>query len=285
MRWVVGLLLVFAAILKSVQFVTEPAAALVTGRWLLSLEIGVELGVGLLALAGLYWRELRWIALLLFTCFATYSFYLAIGGAASCGCFGPLEVHPWWTFFLDLAVVLGLLFSVRRDRAWTAAADAVAPRPTPNSAGRPMITAAVVAVSVLGVALLGRLADHRTASAGGFSALAGDLVILEPSEWVGKSLPIADSIDLDLSSGKWIVLLHRHDCPACQEALPRYEELASRAPVAFVEIPPYGESFAPHDGSHVRLKDDREWFVQTPVEIQLQDGIVTAANHDHETSR
>lgn len=276
MRWIVGLLLVCAAILKTFQLFTEPAAALASplSRWFAPMQVGVELGIGLGALAGLYWRQLRWIALLLFTFFAGYSLYLAIGGAASCGCFGALEIHPWWTFFLDLAVVLGLLVSVRHDGGWKDGTESLGPLPVSSAKGQQIITAGVIALLVLSVTLLGRFAVRQTATAEGLLTGAGDLVVLEPEQWVGNSLPIADFIDLDLSSGEWIVLLHRHDCAECQEAVPRYEQLAISKNVALVEVPPYGIQHS----KHARLRDDREWFVQTPVEIRLQDGVVVSAS-------
>jgi hypothetical protein len=58
MRWVVGILLVSAAILKAVQLITDPTVTLTNGRLLPSLQVGAELGIGLLALNGAYWRQL-----------------------------------------------------------------------------------------------------------------------------------------------------------------------------------------------------------------------------------
>lgn len=46
----------------------------------------------------------------LFGILAGASLYLALAGQASCGCFGQIVVHPWWTFALDGAVVAALLF-------------------------------------------------------------------------------------------------------------------------------------------------------------------------------
>ena len=286
MRWVVGLLLVCAAILKAVQLVTQPASTLMMplGHWLLPMQIGVELGIGLFVLTGLYWRQLRWIALLLFSLFSAYSLYLIIGGAESCGCFGPIKVHPWWTFMLDAAVVFGLLFSARRDQELKVGANTGVPRLAPFSASRRNVIAFIVGASTISTVLLGWYAIRQTTSAEGLLPMAGDLVILEPEQWVGKPLPIADAIDLDLSNGKWTVLLHRHDCPACQVQVPRYDQLGSRGQkVALVEVPPYGDSEEHTSSCQVgRLADDREWFVQTPVEIQLIDGVVTASKtNDH----
>lgn len=298
MRWVAGLLLIVTAILKAIQLVSETAATLTSplGGWLLPMQVGVELGIGLFVLSGLYWRQLRWIALAIFAAFAAYSLSLALVGAASCGCFGPIKVHPWWTFLLDMAIVLGLLVSMRRSQRES-------PRPFGERLGEgsqqqtldctpspilqgswtfntQCLTGAVVALSVLSTALLVRYADSRTASADGLLTKAGDLVILEPEKWIGKPLPIAEFIDHDLSRGDWIVLLHRHDCPDCEEAVPHYERLAIARQVALVEVPPYGEPQAAASGAaHCgRLNADREWFVQTPVEIQLTDGVVTSAS-------
>ena len=118
MRWIVGLLLVGAALLKSVELLIGSAVPLSStlGQYLLPLEIGIELATGLLILAGFYWHTLRWLAVVLFVAFGGYSLYLALKGAASCGCFGPLHVSPWWTFGLDSVVVLGLLVSVLIER-------------------------------------------------------------------------------------------------------------------------------------------------------------------------
>jgi hypothetical protein len=145
------------------------------------------------------------------------------------------------------------------------------------------IVAGVTAISVLGTAFLMRHMDGRTAQAGDSLTSAGGLVILEPKQWIGKPLPIADAIDLDLAQGEWIVLLHRHDCPDCQAAVPRYERLALQQRVALVEVPPYEELHASTTGAahRGRLSSDREWFVQTPAELRLQDGVVLAVKSGH----
>jgi hypothetical protein len=305
MRWIVGLLLVSAAILKATQLIVEPTVAVATGRLLPPLQVGVELAVGLFAMSGWYWRQLRWIALLLFIAFAGYSFHLATSGATSCGCFGPLRVHPWWTFALDIAVVLGLSIAILRsgwvrrggDRAAHESSAGGAPAKSLTSlqqseedrwwggelgrraAHRRIVVAAATAVSIITTALLVRYVNQQTAAAEGMLTMAGRLIVLEPEDWVGKALPIAKFVDLDLSQGEWTVLLHRDDCPDCHEAVPKYEQLASSGVrVALVEVPPFGE-FHPASGAchYCRLSDEREWFVQTPVEIKLRDGIVISA--------
>ena len=287
MRWVAGSLLVVAAALKAVPLVTDPTAALLNplGPYFLSVEIGVELGLGLLLLSGLYWRTLRWLVIAVFTTFAGYSFYLAMDGAASCGCFGSLHVNPWWAFGLDLVVVSGLLVSAlfeHQAERYEFRSGNARLRTLFNS--RHQAIAVIVSIGVISAAALFRYAGQRTVLASGVLASGENLVVLEPEEWIGQKLPIADSIDLDLSGGEWVVLLYRHDCPLCQAEVPKYEKrAASGKRIALVEVPPYGDfgirEMACHYG---RLKQDHEWLVQTPVEVQLHDGIVTSAKtHEH----
>jgi hypothetical protein len=324
MRWITGFLLVGAAVLKAAQLIFDPASVVLNplGRYFLPVQVGIELTLGLLVLSGLYWRTLRWVVAALFGAFAGYSLYLAIGGAASCGCFGSLRVNPWWTFGLDIAVVVGLLSSVlveRRsrniDRPRTAAlfnpersarvtrAVAVGAGLNDVSAdtrrGRRQAVVAIAGIAVVCTALLFRYAGQQTALGDGNLTSVGGLVILEPERWIGQKLPIAASVDLDLSSGDWIVLLHRHDCPECLEQVPKYEQRAAAGErVALVEVPPFDRAgsdtfFAakkvsdplgsvPRSPLYGRLTEDHEWFVQTPVEIRLVDGRVSAVKtHEH----
>lgn len=280
MRWLVGLLLVFAAVLKAVELVTVPTVALMhsLGPYFLPLEIGVELAVGLLILSGLYWRKLRWFVLLLFAAFAGYSLYLAVSGATSCGCFGPLHVNPWWTFGLDCAVALGLLASALFERRspWKELESSDTWLPI-KVASRRRAVAVVMGIAIIFTAMLFRYSGQRTAAAGGLAS-PEEVVILEPEEWIGTRLPIADSIDIDLSHGEWVMLLHRHDCPVCQEEVPRYEQRSAAGErVALVEVPPYRDFEAREKACHYgRLKKDHQWFVQTPIEVRLENGVVMA---------
>jgi hypothetical protein len=110
------------------------------------------------------------------------------------------------------------------------------------------------------------------------------LVILEPEKWIGHPFPLAEHLNpaIDVSTGRWIVVLHQHDCPKCQEAAPKYALLAENLPrtedaprVMLVEVSSHtaghGEGAAYYSA---KLTDEREWFVETPVEILLKDGAV-----------
>lgn len=282
MRWLVGILLVGAAVLKAIELVNEPAAVVVRPWevWVLPIQVGTELAIGVFALSGLYWRKLRWPLILVFICFAGRSLYLAAIGANSCGCFGVLQIHPWWSFLLDLAVVLGLIVPIVSGRRQLniESSDARFNSSSARSFRRIAVTA-VVAILLMLIVFLARYTDRHTALAARAAGSPVDLVILEPERWIGRKLPVAESIDIDLSKGKWIVLLHRHDCPVCRDMLPRYENLASAGQrVALVEVPPYGD-FGPRVSAcrYGQLRNDRTWFVETPLEFELKDGLVTAA--------
>jgi hypothetical protein len=286
MRWIAGILLVCAALLKAAELWSQPAITVLnpSTRWLLPLQTGLELGFGLVVLSGLYWRAVRWLAALLFTGFAAYSLYLAVTGAGSCGCFGPIHIHPWWTFSLDIVVVLGLLISSLRSGKTASVESGMGDTRPLHFAHQRGVLAVAMGVAVLSSAALVRYADRKTAIADEGIGLLGQLVILEPEEWVDKPLPIAEHIDLDLSAGEWNLLLHRHDCPVCHEVLPRFEQSAATGQrIALIEVPPYGDMRQRESACRQgRLTDDREWFVQTPVEIRLVDGLVTAVqSHGH----
>lgn len=277
MRWLVGLLLLIASIMKGNQVLFDPLVltSSAVDRSLLTLQVVLEYGLALLVLSGLYWQRLRWVILVMFIGFAAYSLLLATSGAASCGCFGPVKVSPWWTFLIDIAVVLGLLL-VRTRLQNTA--DSGVLFPTKN---RLLVTGLLFLVPVIFL-FANVLARHNHTSVDSLTQV-GNLTILEPESWIGQKLPIASFINLDLSHGHWTVLLHRHDCPQCQEQIPKYKQLACREQVALVEVPPFGDTVQNvGEAMYARLTNERQWFVQTPIEIVLEDGIVMAASKHHE---
>jgi hypothetical protein len=126
---------------------------------------------------------------------------------------------------------------------------------------------------------------------GDFSHIAS-IVLLEPEHWVGKPFPLIRQIDIgdQLMTGHWLVILYRYDCPVCQREVPKYEKMARRNRVrgdgpniALVEMPPY----APPDQSMVvspsaavfgKLSNAKEWFVTTPVRMEIQNGLVVQAS-------
>ncbi len=118
-----GSLLLVAAGLTAHQLVSEGLGGLGSAErsdgffifaspWLPLGAAVFEAGLGLLLSIGVWAKATRVACVAAFGVFATVSFYEAIGGEASCGCFGRLAVSPWWKFGVDVAV-LGALVACR----------------------------------------------------------------------------------------------------------------------------------------------------------------------------
>jgi spore coat protein U-like protein len=135
----------------------------------------VELILGLWLLSGLAQRWARYAALAFFGILAAASLMMALEGRSHCGCFGRVEVNPWWTFGLDVAAV-ALLASFQP--AWSA--DLTIPQSR---------LLRMAAISVLWVGLL---------LAGFFVAVAS------PSDWLaqwrGQTVTVEPTI-ADLGTG------------------------------------------------------------------------------------
>jgi len=84
-------------------------------------------------------------------------------------------------------------------------------------------------------------------------------------------------------AGEQTVVLYSHTCGHCIESIPGYEARARAGEnVTLVSMPPQpaagqGPVSADTPCATGRLSDAREWFVQTPAEVRLQDGRVVFA--------
>jgi hypothetical protein len=289
-RIALGILLLTAAGLKAHQLATEPVAGtgLLDSGWLLMATVEFELFFGLWLLANL-WPKPTWAAALAcFSLFACVSLYKALSGYATCGCFGSVAVNPWYTVTLDLVIVLSLL------------------RWRPNGQGPVFAThfrevclrAIAVLVMWLSVGLPAAFAmvSHTTAILNKDGIILGDgnLVVLEPQEWVGSHFPLLPFIEdfsksvnpgqpplrERLGEGEWFVVLYRQGCPRCRKILAHYRRNAEQGRrgieqgmlVAIVEIPPVAEAVIPVEVGV--LSTGYRWFLKNPTGIHLRDGMV-----------
>jgi len=118
-----GGLLVTAALLKGHELFTLPVANkdLWSYRPFLIFQAECELALGLWLLSGL-WKRWAWrISLLCFGLFCGVTLYKALTGAASCGCFGQIQLNPWITLLaIDVpAVLMLLLFRAEKSPSLT----------------------------------------------------------------------------------------------------------------------------------------------------------------------
>lgn len=106
----VALLLVFAAVAKSLQVWRDPHENL-----LLIPEVIFELFLAGWFTSGFHPRRALQIALATFTLFAIVSLIKVYLGKSSCGCFGPLQVPPAVTFFIDLGILILLMLQTAEE--------------------------------------------------------------------------------------------------------------------------------------------------------------------------
>jgi hypothetical protein len=257
-----------AAGLKAHRLLTDPALGTLYGsRWFESLLVGYEITLAIWLLSGVSPAACRRLAMATFAAFGGYALYLALSGAATCGCFGRVEVSPWWTLLLDSAAASMLWFwqprvehaTVRRLAAWSAASIAIG----------------------LGAFLwLGPAGGNQSPE----GIHVGDsFVLLEPEKWVGKQLPIRSymgTMGSEVQHGPWLLLLYRENCSKCQDFLENYRPLRrSGARLALVSVSGGRKHLSPrlYPGNEANLDHlvgPNDWIVQTPVEIYLSGGRV-----------
>jgi hypothetical protein len=111
-RVVLGVVLLAAAALKGYELATSPVAetSLFRSWWFLIAIVEFELFFGLWLLAGLYPKPTRWAAMSWFAALLGLSLTQAVSGAASCACFGPIQILPWVMVIFDAVAVLALWF-------------------------------------------------------------------------------------------------------------------------------------------------------------------------------
>lgn len=106
--------------------------------------------------------------------------------------------------------------------------------------------------------------------------------VIDPQASVGKRLPFLDQIAARsaLSKGKWLLVIYHHDCPMCQEALPRYQDRSKKGErIAFVEVPPLAtpaQQPVRKDPAWIvtSLTADRMWFFPMLTRFEIADGVV-----------
>lgn len=253
--------------------------------------IAFEIFLGLWLISGALPQTARKVAVSCFGVFACYTLYGALAGKADCGCFGQVHVNPWFTFILDVGIVLALLFL-----AGPGGKD-IDPLRWPH---RKWPVAAAAGLG-LAVGIAAALLHPKVASAanGLATADAGKLVILEPHKWIGHRLPLLGHIvslgsgkhlGRQLAHGQWVVIFYHASCDECRTAIPIYEALAaydagsgSATRIDFIRVPsdpltplPPG-LFDTNAAIHGTLDTTHEWFATTPIAVELSAGKIIAA--------
>ncbi|MBX9790444.1 MAG: hypothetical protein K2Y37_16110 [Pirellulales bacterium] len=205
-------------------------------------------------------------------------------GAESCGCFGSLHVPPGITLLGDLGVALALFVLPPVGRP--AAPIAPAARRAPASV---LVRGFPLALALLVLALVHPRAALAVRALGLNFPPAGEQTrYLVPDEWLGTRFPLAREAGIagQIAHGKWTVLFYHQGCPSCERA--RQALLGTSQRVVVIEVSPGdvevsrgdiagGAGPAIPDAWLFRALDRRQtWLVETPVIVELADGIVRA---------
>lgn len=275
---ILGCMLLAAALLKAQQLATTPTveAGLLTSRSLLFVVVQVELAWGAWLLMGLLPRYLRTVSLLGFGAMAGVSLARGVAGEATCGCFGQYSVSPWVSFSLSLTAIAALWM-------WRPVQ-----RRTHVRLARALSLMSSWLITAVAAGLWMASFSPAALSAEGNLVGTGDVVLLEPEEWIGHEFPLRDHIDVGerLAEGNWTVVLYEPSCPKCHKVVAKYKTL-SEAGASTPEVPgialvtitsPESESTA-SEGKQTawlrgRLDNEHKWFVDTPQVIRLDARIV-----------
>ncbi|MBC8481316.1 MAG: hypothetical protein H8D47_01455 [Planctomycetes bacterium] len=262
---VAGMILIVAAVLKIHQLLAEPIISKTFWEswFFFVMQIPLEIGLGIWLLCGLF-RKAGWLlAVSGYTVFIAATAHKVLIGAASCGCFGTVEVNPWITLFaIDVPVVIGLL-------VFRPVGCKLLPPPWPSAKH---FFGVAIPTFILLPAIVGLLVFNRPPDK------TDKYEVLRPEQWITEPQPVKspsviepniaensqqgvitpndtaaievitpqpsspikpevveqplwpmlEYIDIadQLTDGIQIVLLYHYDCPNCQEAIPVYDQLA-----------------------------------------------------------
>lgn len=278
---IAGVVLIVAAALKMHHLLTEPIIS--TGFWeswlFFVIQIPLELGLGIWLLCGLF-RKAAWIVgVFAFTLFIGVTLHKGITGAASCGCFGRIQVNPWITLFaIDVPFfVLLLIFRPKGEK--------LLPPPWPNAAHffGVAIPTFIIIGGIVPVLIFNKPSDKTD-----------EYEVIKPEEWssttqtVSQEWPMLKHIDIadSLRSAIVVALLYQHDCQDCEQAIPLYDQMGrdlagneDTIRIAFIEIPPYAspqDSLIPHGTPCLtgKLDSSKKWYIATPLVVLLDNGSV-----------
>ncbi len=265
-----AVILLAAALLKWHQLVTVPngSAFLFHSPAIATLFVVFELILSALLISGLFQRQVIGVSILLFSVFFVFQVWRLFSGHRTCGCFGQLEIRPEVSILLDL-VVIGSLYNGRSSKL-----TLFFPRTLLT------FTAAICVCLVLStISYRNRVASAVSVNVA--TEAEEQVVLITQSELAGKTFDLAKLIDgrAPVLSGKWRVIFYHDRCEKCKEMLRK--EINSEPQgenVAFVLVPPTKdiERNTPQPiGFHwLRLRDGIDWFVETPLEIHIIDGVV-----------
>lgn len=281
-RLLIGCILLTSAGLKAFLFVTEPKELpfLLHNRWLLIAIVEIEWVMGSFLILGGFPTLVITLCTILFGGFSCVTFYAFLMGYKNCGCFGPIHVRPLYSLLLDVfVVILGILLISNAQES---------SRPFGL---RRYALCALVAAGLLGGYRMFQSGYHQPTQV--VLEASDNTIYLEPDTWTSKQLPITRYLGADaiFDGGPWTLLIYRSDCGSCRKAVDYLQKLAQASPnkrFGLIEVPVNSTFSAPISNKNVmhwQLSTQVDWFVATPVMLQVTDGVVESVQTQREVQQ
>jgi len=255
------------------------------------LRFGVAVELTVVAVAWLVPSLARTVGIAMLTAFLPILVGDVLMGTSSCGCFGAVKVHPGITLVVDLALLAGLVLLGRGVPSLRLGPTLPSARTV--AAGVAAIAAFALAFGWIGLtakAPSSAAADATAAASGGAVALpAAGYYLPDYTSWIGSSYRDVDlfgwvaGLPDDLGTGSQLVLFYRKDCEHCHELMEVWFSGALLLPTTAIAVPERGGwpevdlGMPCADCGLAELPAGVDWFLQTPVLVRLEDGIVTCA--------
>lgn len=270
-----GALLLVAAALKTGETFLGRVSFTDAGFVPMLLLVELELALGFCLLFG-SWPQLVWrVSLAVFLAFGIFSSIRAISGESSCGCFGPVEVHPFASALVDLSIVA----AISKLKPALVCSESTSDFRYVRQSGAVtciLITSALATFAVVRSASAIDLSDH-------FTEDLPRLVKIDPEKWHGQECPIFRHLSgkgaSALSHEKWIVVLYRNGCEECDEVLSSLARLAPSMKsqgfgVAAICVDGNVDSSGGDNILWDGLSPNATWLVDTPTILFVRNGVV-----------
>lgn len=267
-RLSVAILLLIAAAAKA-RVMGIAAGSLSVHEWPQLIGLSSEFLFGVWLLSGRCPKVLRWSSVAWISVFACIAFAKGVMGLEGCGCFGDIEISPWVTFTLDLAIVRVLAVASTTD-------SAIITRYLGSN--RLRWAAVLVVVAIFCTAIAFPLRSPLALSAG-VTFDGHGLHVLPTDAWIGERLPLLEFFDIgdELQYGWWTLIFYRSNCNTCNEAPLRLQDgPPSSAMVAVIELPPQSRDNAIRSSfKYGRLDALHGWKLPAPLVIEISSERVT----------
>ena len=265
----IAALLFFAALMKTWQLATAQygGVGLFFDPLFILFVTFFEISFAAWLLTGILTKQ-TWVATIgLFTLFLLISLSKALSGASTCGCLGVLRTNPWVMVFVDSAIIAVLFCGCRKIDIESSFYSKKRLQVIILLWGAACLSAFVAFLSVRkdGDSLIGieyeRIDGRKT-------------ILVTPSQWPKDKCPLLPYIEPEeitdrLKSGKWRIVIFKHDCPECRILLKGMETEEDHN-LLFLEVPPYGrDNIVPKGFIQAKLTDSVNWLIRTPVIIDF----------------